>query len=135
MFYYQRKITRANTVQSMKKVYEDRREGHTRAIAEYMTTGAMGSRGVQEATTTIPLGIEMGGEVVDHDEVGEAEVKLVEVVAEEVEQMGEAKTDKAVERTGNAIEQTESAAEQRDSKQPEEITSTYSSYPGQYLHL
>jgi len=136
MFYYQRKIIKADTVQSMKEVYEDRREGHTRAIAEYMTTGAVEPMSVQDTTTATQsgpqgVGAEMEGEGIGHDEVGEVEqVKRVE----EVEQIDEAKTDKIVGRTDKAIEQTDKVAKETDkavAQNDKTTEQTYNSRPGE----
>ena len=120
IFYYQRKIMKENIVQSMKEAYEDRREGHTRAIAEYMTTGIVAPRGVQDTTTTLQsgpqgVGVEMegGGKGIGCSEVGEAEqVKQIE----EVELVGKDETDKVVKQTDKTLhmEQKDKASEQTD---------------------
>ena len=147
---------KADTVQSMKEVYESRREGHTRAIAEYMTTGAVGPMGVQDTTAAARsgpqgMGVDMEGEDqarlwedTGRGEVGEAEqVKWVE----EVEQLDEAKTDKAAEQTDGTTGQTRKTEAQIDkttkqtyNSRPREtdkqmVTSKYSSYSSGDLHL
>ncbi|KAF8428984.1 hypothetical protein EV426DRAFT_672677 [Tirmania nivea] len=101
MFYYQRKIMKENTTQSMKEVYGDRREGHTRAIAEYMTTGVVRPSGVQDITVAIQSGPQGVGFEMDE-------------LVKEVEQIDEVNTNKAAEQTGKAVGQTGRDAEQSE---------------------
>ncbi|RPB27634.1 hypothetical protein L211DRAFT_865764 [Terfezia boudieri ATCC MYA-4762] len=119
IFYYQRKIMKENTVQNMKELYEDRREGHTRAIAEYMTTGAVRPSGVQDTTATTQSGPQGMEAEAEGEDIGRGEVEEVEQVeevepVEEMEQIGEAKTNRAAEQTDKTVEQTNKTLEQTD---------------------